>query len=181
MAKILIQIIKVYGPHIAILYASTAAQKHLSSLGHYFHTGTSLTTKLGLASASYELVAAIPSILSYFGPTPSHRKTFWTGVSAHEEKLQEILLNYLRGRKGVTIWGVKDASRRLRVPVISFTVEGRGSKSVVEGIEKRSNFGCRWGHFYSKRLVEEVLGVEGDEGVVRASLVHYNTGEFCLI
>ena len=46
----------------------------------------------------------------------------------------------------------------------------------MEGIEKRSNFGCRWGHFYSKRLLEEVLGL-GEEGVVRVSLVHYNTGE----
>ena len=47
---------------------------------------------------------------------------------------------------------------------------------MVEGVEKRSAFGCRWGHFYSKRLVEEVLGL-GEEGVVRVSLVHYNTGE----
>ena len=46
----------------------------------------------------------------------------------------------------------------------------------MEGIEKRSNFGCRWGHFYSKRLLEEVLGL-GEEGIVRVSLVHYNTGE----
>ena len=66
----------------------------------------------------------------------------------------------------------------MRVPVISFTVRGRGSRGVVEGVEKRSGFGLRWGHFYSKRLVEEVLGVEGGEGVVRVSLVHYNTGEF---
>ena len=66
------------------------------------------------------------------------------------------------------------------MPVISFTVRGRGSKSIVEGVEKRSNFGCRWGHFYSKRLVEEVLGL-GKEGVVRVSLVHYNTGEFDLL
>lgn len=52
----------------------------------------------------------------------------------------------------------------------------------MEGIEKRSNFGCRWGHFYSKRLLEEVLGL-GEEGVVRVSLVHYNTGELicCLV
>ena len=85
-------------------------------------------------------------------------------------------MGYLRGREDVTVWGVKEGSRKLRVPVISFTVKGRGNKEIVEKIEGRSNFGCRWGHFYSKRLVEEVLGL-GDEGVVRVSLVHYNTGE----
>ena len=91
--------------------------------------------------------------------------------------LQETLLGYLRGREGVTIWGVKEGDRKMRVPVISFTVSGRGSREIVEAVESRSNFGCRWGHFYSKRLVEEVLRL-GDEGVVRVSLVHYNTGEF---
>ena len=83
----------------------------------------------------------------------------------------------MRERKGVTIWGVKEGDRKMRIPVISFTVQGRGSREIVEAVEKRSNFGVRWGHFYSKRLVEEVLGL-GDEGVVRVSLVHYNTGEF---
>ena len=86
-------------------------------------------------------------------------------------------MSYLRGREDVTVWGVKEGSRKLRVPVISFTVKGRGNREIVEKIEGRSNFGCRWGHFYSKRLVEEVLGL-GEEGVVRVSLVHYNTGEF---
>lgn len=54
---------------------------------------------------------------------------------------------------------------------------------MVEGIEARSNFGCRWGHFYSKRLVDEVLGLgeeKGGDGVVRVSMVHYNTGKLFL-
>ena len=75
----------------------------------------------------------------------------------------------------MTIYGKREADAGLRVPVISFAVEGKGSRAIVEGIEKRSDYGCRWGHFYSKRLVEEFLGL-GDEGVVRVSLVHYNTG-----
>ena len=89
-------------------------------------------------------------------------------------------MRYLRERGDVTVGGVREGSRKLRVPVISFTVEGRGSREIVEKIEGRSNFGCRWGHFYSKRLVEEVLGL-GHEGVVRVSLVHYNTGELIYI
>ncbi|KAL2037816.1 hypothetical protein N7G274_009541 [Stereocaulon virgatum] len=165
---------KVYGPHIAILYASRTAQETLSSLGHYFHTGRDLTTKLGLASASYELVAALPKIVDYFGPEPQET---WDEIADHEEKIQAILLGYLRTREDVIIHGVADADKKLRVPVISFTIKGRNSKDVVEAIEGRSNFGCRWGHFYSKRLVDEVLGLEGCGGVVRVSMVHYNTEE----
>lgn len=69
-----------------------------------------------------------------------------------------------------------------RVPVVSFGVKGRSSRELVESVDQGSGFGIRWGHFYSKRLVDEVVGV-GDEGVVRVSMVHYNTGTFsyCLL
>ncbi|KAI4193914.1 MAG: hypothetical protein LQ350_008074 [Teloschistes chrysophthalmus] len=89
----------VYGPHIAVLYASQAAQQNLSSLGHYFHTpADTLATKLRLAAASYELVGTIPSILSYFGPD---RKETWSAIATHEEKLQSILLDYLNKREDI--------------------------------------------------------------------------------
>ena len=76
----------------------------------------------------------------------------------------------------MTIHGEKYANKELRVPVVSFTVNGRSSKDIVDGIESRSNFGCRWGHFYSKRMVDDLLGLGGCGGVVRVSMVHYNTG-----
>jgi len=63
------------------------------------------------------------------------------------------------------------------VPVVSFTVRGKSSKDVVEAIESKSNFGCRWGHFYSKRMVDDLLGLEKQDGVIRVSMVHYNTEE----
>ena len=163
-----------YGPHIAILYASRAAQEGLGSLGHYFHTGTDLSTRLGLAAASYELVAAIPQIVSYFGP---NKTTTWQAIETHEEKLQEILLSYLRSQKDIKIWGEGSSDKAKRVPVISFTVDGKSSKEIVEAVESRSNFGCRWGHFYSKRMVDDLFGLEGQDGVVRVSMVHYNTEE----
>ena len=78
----------------------------------------------------------------------------------------------------MTIHGEKVADKELRVPVVSFTVSGRSSKEIVDGIESRSNFGCRWGHFYSKRMVDDRLGLGGCDGVVRVSMVHYNTGEY---
>lgn len=171
---------QVYGPHNATLYASPSVLPRLSSLGHYFHTpATTLATKLALAGSSYELVFALPAIVSYFGPNASDRASTWQTIAEHEEKLQAILLDYLRGRKDITIYGEPSADKALRVPVISFSVEGRNSKDVVEEVEKRSGgFAVRWGHFYSKRLVDDILGLGGKKGgVVRVSMVHYNTGK----
>lgn len=171
---------KVYGPHIALLYASPAAQKSLTSLGHYFHPTSTLAHKLGLAAASYELVSTLPSILRYFGATHAERKRTWAAIAEHEQRLQRILLDYLNKKRegegeAVVVYGERSADKALRVPVVSFKVRGRGSRGVVERVDGGSEFGVRWGHFYSKRLVDGLLGL-GEEGVVRVSCVHYNTG-----
>lgn len=78
------------------------------------------------------------------------------------------------------MYSERSKDKALRVPVISFSIKGRSSKEVVEKVDGMSNFGIRWGHFYSKRLVDEVLGL-GEEGVVRVSIVHYNTGMFLFL
>ena len=160
---------KVYGPHIAMLYASRAAQKELVSLGHYFKSGETLEEKLGLAGANYEVVQSIPKVVDYLASQP------WDCVCEHEEKIQEILLKYLRSRDDVQIYGEPTSEAKLRVPVISFAVKGRTSESVVLAVEAKSSYGIRSGHFYSKRLCNDILGLEGDDGVVRVSLLHYNT------
>ncbi len=158
-----------------------AGGETLGSLGHYFHGTATLQDRLGLAGSSYELAAAIPQVVGYLGRSKAERIAKFEAIAQHEEELQEVLLAYLRSKqeKGeVTIWGLSDKGKAGRVPVISFTVNGgRSSRSVVEAMEGRSRFGCRWGHFYSKRLVDDLLGLAEVDGVVRVSLVHYNTLE----
>lgn len=163
-----------YGPHLAILYASKPSQARLESLGHYFLSPiTSLSQRLGLAAASYELVASIPSVLAYFG---TDRQQTWNAIMLHEERLQSILLDYLNHREDVTVYGERSADAKLRLPVVSFSVKDQSSQEIVKKVEDCSKFGIRWGHVYSKRLVDDILGLKID-GVIRVSMVHYNTGE----
>lgn len=152
---------KVYGPHIAALYASKNAQKHLRTLGHFFKPTNTLENLLGLAAANYELTASIPEVCKYLSSVP------WDEIATYEEKLQAILIDYLHSKPDmIQIWGEPVADKKKRVPVISFTIKGRSSREVVEAIEAKSNYGCRWGSFYSNRLVEEVLGLDAVDGVV---------------
>ncbi|OQO11750.1 hypothetical protein B0A48_03477 [Cryoendolithus antarcticus] len=161
---------KVYGPHIASLYASKEAQKSMITLGHFFKSKDSLENLLGLAAANYELTASIPEVCKYLQDVP------WDQIAVHEEKLQRILIDYLNSKPDVyQIWGQPVADKEKRVPVISFTVKGKSSKDIVDAIEAKSDFACRWGAFYSNRLCEEVMGLDPVDGVVRVSLVHYNT------
>ena len=182
---------KVFGPHISVIYASHRVQEEgrLGSVCHYFHVegkqskDLDLSTRLGLAGASYELVASLPKVSEYFcAITSASGQDVWELVARHEESLASILLTFLRDnatKYSIKIIGIPQADRSLRVPVISFTVKGKSSKAIVDGVEKKTGgrLGCRWGHFYSKRLVDDILGLEEQGGVVRVSMVHYNTTE----
>lgn len=165
-----------YGPHIAQLYASRRVHDQINSLGHFFKGTDTLDLKLNLASANYELTQTIPRVVEYFGVNPS---ATWEHIADHEEKLQAILLDYLNRNSRVTVYGEPSASKSVRVPVISFRVDGMKSQGLVEEVERRSRFGFRSGHMYSHRLVREVLGIEDvEDGVVRVSMLHYNTGKY---
>ncbi|KAF6833750.1 aminotransferase class-V [Colletotrichum plurivorum] len=164
---------KVYGPHTAMLYASRAAQdEHMRSLGHFFNPSGSLEGKLGLAGGSYELVSAVPKVLEYLG---THQSDNWKGKIEQEQQLQSTLLGYLNSRGDVTVYGETEAGADCRVPTISFRVDGWGTKELVAAVEKDTDFGFRWGHFYSYRLLKEILNLDPAEGIVRVSMVHYNS------
>ncbi|KJZ78367.1 hypothetical protein HIM_02405 [Hirsutella minnesotensis 3608] len=162
---------KVYGAHVATLYVSWSAQLHVKSLGHFFNPSTSLADKLGLSAASYELCQSVTHVVDYLGPASSD---MWMGIAQQESKLQSALLDFLRERPEVTIYGVTQGVSIRRVPTISFTVRGWDSKDFVEAVEKDSIYCFRWGSFYSNRLVRDTLRL-GENGVVRVSMVHYNT------
>ncbi|KAI0460098.1 aminotransferase class-V [Xylaria acuta] len=182
---------KVYGPHIAMLYASPRAQGQMRSLGHFFKKGDTLEEKIGLAGASYELLHSIPAVTTYLSSsTPSTPSTpssssssssssLWSAATAHEEALQKTLLGYLtssRRRPDVTVYGDATGSSAARVSTVSFRVAGWASRDVVAAVEAAADVGLgfRWGAFYSERLVRDLLGL-GEDGVVRVSMVHYNT------
>ncbi|KAI6785587.1 uncharacterized protein J7T54_005921 [Emericellopsis cladophorae] len=165
---------KVFGPHIAMLYGSWRAQQHLGSLGHFFNPQTSLDNKLGMSGASYELAQAVPEVVDYL--IPSGAESRFKNIAQHEWELHSILVKTLQEFQHVTIYGLGDNSPATRLATVSFTVEGWDSKALVLAVEAESNYGIRWGSFYSERLVRDVLGL-GPEGVVRVSMVHYNSVE----
>ncbi|MEP6567275.1 MAG: aminotransferase class V-fold PLP-dependent enzyme, partial [Mesorhizobium sp.] len=95
-------------------------------------------------------------------------------IAAHETEIGERLLSWLRMRNGVRIFGHRTSEASLRVPTISFTVDGRSPQEIVAKIDD-ARIGVRHGDFHSRRLAE-TLGL-APAGVIRASLVHYNTVE----
>ncbi len=150
---------KVFGPHQAALYGKRERLLALAKLNHEFIGDDEVPYKLQPGGVSYELAHALGGIFEYLREVPAAE------IQAHETRLLERLLGYLRGKRGVRLIG------RPEVPTISFTVDGRRASEIVEAVAQRK-VGIKHGHFYAKRLCD-ALGLS--DGVVRASLVHYNT------
>ncbi|ESZ98562.1 hypothetical protein SBOR_1012 [Sclerotinia borealis F-4128] len=131
---------KVYGPHISLLYASSSAISSLKTLGHYFNSSTTLSDKLALAGSNYELTSSIPHVTSYLASQS------WDSIRLHEEILQKTLLQYLLPRPDIQILGQESWDTSKRVSTISFVVEGKGSREVVEQVDAASegDVGIRW-------------------------------------
>ena len=51
-------------------------------------------------------------------------------ITQHEEKLSNILLDFLKSKKKVRIIGKKISENKNRAPTISFTIENETSKKV---------------------------------------------------
>jgi cysteine desulfurase family protein (TIGR01976 family) len=170
---------KTYGPHFAVLYGRYELLRELDNLYHYFYDKDKVPAKLEPGNTNYELAWGCAGIVDYFdalgGGTGDHAAIVraFADVTAHEAAIGEQFLAWLRSRNDVRIIGPRGADAALRVPTISFKVDGHDSAAVVRALDDRQ-IGIRFGDFHSRRLVE-VLGLSEGNGVIRVSMVHYNT------
>jgi selenocysteine lyase/cysteine desulfurase len=145
------------------------------SINHFFVGEDELPRKFEPGGVNYELVASLAGIPEYLG-TLSDAGTLedaFEEIAAQEEALVTPLLEFLDAHPEVTIVGSPSPSRERRVPTVSFTVEGRSASEIPPLLDERG-VAVRFGHFYAYRLIRD-LGLMERDGVVRVSLVHYNT------
>ena len=162
---------KVFGPHIAQIYARRDVQKqYLTSLNHYFFDANVLSVRLGLGNSCIELEHAVTPIIDYLT-----EEIGWEKLIAHEEVITAEILGYLTAFPDLyTVYGCQSADPKSRVSLISFTVNGIASDKVAERIHETSNIRLITGDCWSPRTVYNVLGLP-EYGIIRISLVHYNT------
>jgi selenocysteine lyase/cysteine desulfurase len=172
---------KTYGPHLAMMFGKYDKLLELDWLYHYFYGKDQLPQKLEPGNPNYELAWGAAGIVDYLdtlgggtGDRAALARAF-DDVAKQEAVIGERLLSYLRDRNDVRIIGRRDSSRDVRVPTISFKVHGRDSAEITKAVDE-AGIGIRFGDFHSKGLVE-ALGASANSGVLRVSMVHYNTVE----
>ena len=179
---------KVYGPHLAVMFGKLPLLTKMKGINHYFFKSEDVPYKFQPGNYNFELTYSLRGIPEYlsemcehhikdsssFSEAEKYKKSFGL-IEEHEEILTEKLLNYLNSVKEIRIIGSSSFEGSKRVPTISFVHKTLKSPEIVEKIDKE-NIGIRFGDFYAKKLVQ-ALELEDWGGVVRVSLVHYNTEE----
>ena len=163
-------------PNFVTLYGACFPPSHAGNDPENLHPG-------GL---TYESVAAAAGIGDYVEAVYAHHfdepanspqaraARVFELFAAQEQALAQRFVDYLLSKPQVRLIGAQTGDRRRRMPTFSFLVEGRSSKEIAEAVA-RDEIAIGHGHFYGYRAVE-ALGVENmDDGVVRVSMVHYNT------
>jgi len=177
---------KTFGPHLGMMYTRRSLLKSLHHEGHWFNE-SKLSTRLTPAGPDHVEIGASGGIVDYY--EAMHRHHFGEGngatdpvgrigevfalFAAHEQRLMKPLIEFLTDRDGVTIVGSESTDHSVRAPTVAFHSEEVSSAEVYRALIA-AEISCGHGHFYARRLVE-ALGLNPEDGVVRLSLVHYNT------
>lgn len=169
---------KVFAPHMGFAWCRRESINRLPTFREHFIPDVT-PDKLEAGTYVYENVAGMAAAIGYLeglgdGPTRRERLSrAMTRIAEYERTLSYTLLTEIGGLRGVRVYGMTDAAGLAeRVPTLAFSVDGRSASFIAEALASR-DIGVRSGHMYSPRLIAR-LG-RADDGVVRASLVHYNT------
>lgn len=177
---------KTYGPHLGLLYVRKTWLETLSHQGHFFNEAKGIAYKLTPAGPHHNDIACASGVVDYYqaiakeaGINTGDVKSDYAGLSEHVEAqetlLMGVLLDYLNQKDEITVYGGTENNRAKRAPTVGFSSSSQSSTDIATALRKQQ-IGCSSGHFYAYRLCE-ALGLDTNDGVVRISLLHYNSIE----
>ena len=179
---------KIFGPHMGFLWGRRELLQKLPTFREDFIPDEP-PGKIEAGTFIYENVAGMDAAISYLeslGASARDNGAKSAGATKRVRLSQamqlirdyecSLSLEMLRvlSESGATVYGItsKDGIRE-RVPTFCFNLPGVAPAKITETMA-RAGIGIRDGHMYAPRLMKR-LGVSVESGVVRASLVHYNT------
>ena len=177
---------KTFGPHLGLLYGKKDILNKLPNQNHEFLEGDVPYT-LNPGGPNHEELSCLIGVYEYFNNLYEHHfpgqdastrgkiEAVNELIATHEMEIANPLLDYINTRDDINLIGKTKISNKDRAPTIAFTMNNKSSKElssdlVQQGIATRND------NFYAWRCLK-ALGIDTDDGVVRTSMVHYNTHE----
>ena len=177
---------KTYGPHLALMYGKEEILKQLPNQNHQFLNGKFPYT-LNPGGPNHEELVSLIGIYEYFNNLYNYHfdnneknilnkmKKINKLIADHEEYIANPILDYLSKNKKFLLIGKNKISNKNRAPTISFISKTVSSKKISQ-ILINNKIATRNDNFYAWRCLE-ALGIDTEDGVIRVSLVHYNSLE----
>ena len=177
---------KTYGPHLALLYGKEEILKDLPNQNHEFLNGQYPYT-INPGGPNHEELVSLIGIHEYFENLHDYHyddknisifkkiQKINNLVSAHEELITNPILEYISSREDLKLIGKNKIINKNRAPTISFISKNKSSKKISDTFIK-NKIATRNDNFYAWRCLK-ALGIDTNDGVIRLSLVHYNSKE----
>ena len=180
----LFSLYKVFGPHQGILYVRDSVGEKLVAQSHYFLVDEP-TKRFNPTGPQHAEVAASAGVLDYFHAVIDHHGIESEGTLSaalqslhklfedHEKSLATPIVDYLHQSSDVCLLGKSHCSDGDRAPTIAFRPRKMSAAAVTKSMNELG-VGAEHGDFYAGRVLKG-MGIDPRDGVVRLSLVHYNT------
>ncbi len=178
---------KTFGTHIGVMWGKSSVLATLEPQGHYFNRDLP-HYRLNPAGPLHAQIGSLAGITDYIDALYDHHfddagngnhmraARVFELFAEHETVQANRILDAVRAIRGARIIGQERADSGSRAATIAFTIDGMRSSEAVKRLVERQ-IALRNGHFYALRCLE-ALGIDDPEdGVIRISLVHYNSVE----
>jgi len=180
---------KTFGPHVGMMFTRRELLESVHNEGHYFNE-SKLSTRLTPAGPDHVEIGACGGIVDYYEMIHAHHfgssdvaasgrvdriAAVFSLIADYEQALMQPLVDFLVARDGVVLAGSHSADHAVRAPTLGFHSKKVASVEVYNALIA-AEVSCGHGHFYAHRLVT-ALGLDPEDGMVRLSMVHYNTAE----
>ena len=156
---------KFYGPHLGLAFG----RKELLESWRPYKVRTAPNEPIGarfeLGTLQHELLAGFVAAVDYIDSLG------WEAITRHERELGERFLAGLP--PSIRLHGLPTMTGR--VPTFCFDVPGLSAQEAAEQLAERE-LAVWWGNYYALETMKR-LGLDTEQGAVRAGIVHYNTSD----
>jgi len=177
---------KTYGPHLGLLYGKKEILDNLPNQNHEF-LADDVPYTLNPGGPNHEELSSLIGIYEYFINLYYHHYSEEKNslrnkiekindlISRHEEKIANPFLKYIDSQNEIKLIGKNKIENKNRAPTIAFTFKNNSSKNISNKLVQ-NGIATRNDNFYAWRCLK-ALGIDTKDGVIRISMVHYNSAE----
>lgn len=183
---------KFFGPHIGILYVKKEIGEKVKSIRVMANDNTDMPFKFETGTPAMELAAGAAEAVEFIADIGRKHEEFFTedlrglsgrrryivagmmAIDAYEEPMAKRLRTELSKIEGLKIYGPPEGHPR--TSTVSFTLDGVNANEIAKFLGEKGIF--VWdGDFYAIEIVNNVLKLEEQGGLLRIGLAPYNTEE----